>query len=239
MELVRVVLGDGLAPQQPLPPAVLQPVGRQDVHRPAAGPVAAPPGGAVEAPERGLPEGPQMLRRFTALDLLGQGRDDDPDPAARRQQPGQRGQVQVVGAEVLVGVDGDDRVEGLRAERQVVRLREDGLDAVGDARLGDPAGVLVRLDPQVRGGDLDVVLPGEEDGGHGAAAAQVEHPGAGTQGVQAEGGGQPLQQPQRVRAHLVVDGPLRVVGAAARVAGQAQAASEVVVRGVRCDVRHR
>jgi len=81
-----------------------------------------------------------VLRRFAALDLVGQGRDDDPDPPARPQQPGQRRQVQVVGAEVLVGVDGDDRVEGLLPEGQVVRLRQDGLDAVGDARLGGSGG---------------------------------------------------------------------------------------------------
>src|ERR1700722_3586654 len=96
-----------------------------------------PPLGAVKTAEVPLPMRREARRREYWL-LVSQPGDHDTEPAARPEQPGHLGQVQVGRAEVVVGVDTHDSVElGLR-ERQAVRLGPYGCDPLGGARRYQP-----------------------------------------------------------------------------------------------------
>ena len=82
--------------------------------------------------------------------------------------------VEVVGAEVVVGVEADHDVELGFAEGESVGLGADRGDPVGDARLLDPALVVLLGGPEVGGGDLGPELARQEDGAERLAAAEVE-----------------------------------------------------------------
>ena len=160
-----------------------------------------------------------MRRHFVYLGA--QPRHDDADLRARldvlEQVPAQ---VEVAGAEVVVGVQAYHRVEEVAGEGQGV-----GLDTQRKNLLLQPGGahagaVLLGADPQVGGPHLRAELAGQEDRAQGAAAAQVEHA---HRGPQVEGFGQRLGQPEHVGTHVAFQDQLGRVAGRARELGLGEA----------------
>lgn len=92
---------------------------------------------------------------------------------------GEVAEIEVVGTEVVVGADADERVEEILGEGQGMRFREDRVDLAFYASLGHATQVLVGLDPQIGRPHLNTELFGQEDRAHNGATSHVEHPHAG------------------------------------------------------------
>jgi hypothetical protein len=147
-------------------------------------------------------------RRWKHRRLLAQPRDDDADPATWSKQSRHLGQIEVRGAEVVIGVDADDEVKLFVPKREAVSLTSQRCHLAGHARGHESLPVLSRRDPPVDGDDLNTVLTGQEHRGEGLAAAKVEYEIPWTRGSSRTEG---LEQPQRVWAHVVLQNPLGLV----------------------------
>jgi hypothetical protein len=108
-----------------------------DIHAPGAPPVSTPPRRAVERPARRIPHSGQARRQ--RLQLCRQPRDDDADPPPRPKHLRATGEVELACPEVVIGVDADDRVEGLIAEREIVSLNPQRQNAILHPGRVDPA----------------------------------------------------------------------------------------------------
>jgi hypothetical protein len=120
----------------------------------------------------------------------------------------QVGRVVVAGPEVLPRVDAHYHVEGRSSERQRPGIHPHRQDLVVDAFLLEDLARLRRVDPEIHRHDMHSVLLGEEDRGRAQTGTEVEHAHP---GPQIKVGGEVLEEPQRVRAHVEIDEPLRVV----------------------------
>ena len=140
--------------------------------------------------------------------LCSQGGRRDAELPARLEERRQVGRVVVARPEVLPRVDADDHVEGGPPERQRPGIHPHRQDLAVDALLREDLARLRGVDPEIHRHDLHSVLLGEEDRGRAQTGPEVEHPHPGPE-VQVVR--EVLEQPQRVRAHVEVDEPLRVV----------------------------
>ena len=66
-------------------------------------------------------------------EVVDEAGDDDAELAAGLEEAQEVLEVEVVGPEIVVGIEADDGVEGVRREREVVRLGADWRHAVSDA----------------------------------------------------------------------------------------------------------
>src|SRR5919106_569123 len=106
----------------------------------------------------------------------------------------------------------------------------DRQDAVLEPGVLDAPPVLVGADPEVGCPDREIELPGEEDRARRPAAAEIEHAHP---GPQAHGPGEPLGQPEHVRAHDVLQDPARIIARGARELGPREPGSEIVLWSAR------
>ena len=86
-----------------------------------------------------------------------------------------------VSSKVVVTIQAHDGIEKLVRERQGVRLRVKGKHAILEPGLPDALPVIHGIDPDIRGPDLDIVFPRQENRAQGLAAPHVEHAHAGAE----------------------------------------------------------
>src|ERR1041384_3501509 len=115
----------------------------------------------MEAAEIPFPPGLQMRRRFD--DLMPQAGANDADAATGFEVFQDIAEIEIVGAEILIGIETDDRIETLMRQRQGVRFGMDRRHEMSDSGRVDAFAVFLRLDPEIGGGDLDAEFLGEED----------------------------------------------------------------------------
>src|SRR4051812_13257309 len=90
-------------------------LGDLDIDETGLRPVVAPPFGRMEAAEIPLPPLFEMHRRLG--DLLRKAGADDADAAAGFEEFRDVAEIEIVGAEVLIGIETDDGVEAALRER--------------------------------------------------------------------------------------------------------------------------
>jgi hypothetical protein len=165
-------------PLQPVSPPVGQSISDLDGDQAGLLPVPPPPGGTVPGAEVPHPVGLEVWRRKRLVHLDKAGL-NDADLTAAFHEARIVAEIEVVGTEVVVGADADERVEEILGEGQGMRFREDRVDLAFYASLGHATQVLVGLDPQIGRPHLNTELFGQEDRAQNGATSHVEHPHAG------------------------------------------------------------
>src|SRR3569832_2733818 len=98
----------------------------------------------MKAAEVPLPPLFQVRRRFD--DLARKAGADHADAAARFEEFRDVAEIEIVGPEILIGVETDDRIEAAMRERQGVGFGEDRRDAIRKAGFVAPLLDVMRYD---------------------------------------------------------------------------------------------
>jgi hypothetical protein len=118
-----------------------------------------------------LPLGCEM-RGNSASHFLDDARNDNGHEAAGVHELGKISQVEVIGSEVMIGVEAHNGIKELAGYGQAMRFK-DLLFSFGGA---NALPVVTGTDPQVGGPHLQVEFLSQKDGGESLPAAQVHHP---------------------------------------------------------------
>ena len=109
--------------------------------------------------------------RKLAMQFMEQVRNDDRDGSPRANKLRDISQIEIIRAEVMVGIEADDGIKELVSKRQTVGFGVERKDLLFSFGLANALPVVTATDPQISGLYLQVKFLSQEDGGESLATA--------------------------------------------------------------------